>query len=298
MKRKVLFKVLFSVLLMGLFPPVANAQQTPGIFYQVTRKGLKDTSYLFGTYHLVKNSYLDELPAVQQAFKNAKGIVVEIVMDTAAVRRASAAGMMQQNLSDLLEPSFRDTLDKELKSIGAGVDQLNNYKPMNVVLTLSIVNLMKNNGQTLQKYTGLPLDAYFARAGAQGGKSITALETIEEQMDVLFNGTSIEAQLEGLRSFIRNKNEMVSLGNELVKGWFAGDLTRMHMLYEKTLALSGEEDRLLKARNLNWMKVLPHLINKQSQFIAVGALHLGGSSGLVELLRKKGYTVTAVNTKL
>lgn len=298
MKQKTFKHGVLALLSILLFQAFADAQEKAGIFYRVTGNGLKDTSYLFGTYHLVNNSYLDELPAVQKAFNNAKGVVVEIIMDTAKLRSANAAGMMQQSLAELLDAPFRDSLNAELKSIGFDMQKVNNFKPVNVVLTLSIVHLIRSNGAVLRKYSGLPLDGYFAKTGASMGKSVTALETIEEQMNTLFNSASIEEQLQGLKSFVRNRKEMVRLGDELVNGWFAGDLDKMNELYETTLALSGEEDRLLKQRNLNWMNVLPGLLEKQSQFIAVGALHLAGNYGLVALLRQKGYSVTAVKTKL
>jgi uncharacterized protein len=298
MKQKAITTQVLTLLSILLFPVFGDAQERAGIFYKVTGNGLKDTSYLFGTYHLVNNSYLDELPAVQKAFNNANGVVVEIIMDTAKLRTANAAGMMQQSLTEMLDAPFRDSLNAELKSIGFDMQKVNNFKPVNVVLTLSIVHLIRSNGAVLRKYSGLPLDGYFAKTGASMGKSVTALETIEEQMNTLFNSASIEEQLQGLKSFVRNRKEMVRMGDELLNSWFAGDLTRMNELYETTLALSGEEDRLLKQRNLNWMKVLPALLEKQSQFIAVGALHLAGNYGLVALLRQKGYSVTAVKTKL
>lgn len=280
-----------------LFASQLKAQHDkPGIFYSVSGNGLKDTSYLFGTYHLVKSSYLDELPAVKEAFKQAKGVIVEIVVDSSEMQAVQDIGIMKdKTLSDLIDKSFRDTLDTELKgSIGVGLEQLNQLKPMNVTLTLSIVHMMKNNRELLGKYTGLPLDAFFAGTGKQMSKTVSPLETITEQMNLLFNSSSIDEQVKALKMFIRNKTEMARLGDDLVKNWFDHDLAAMNDIYDKTLQVSGEDDKLIKERNMNWLKVLPGLLQKESQFIAVGALHLGGQYGLVEQLKQKGYTVTPV----
>ena len=54
---------------------------------------------------------------------------------------------------------------------------------------------------------------------------------------------------------------------------------------------------MIKKRNDNWMQTLPALFKKQSNFVAVGALHLAGSDGLVEQLKRMGYTVTAKNLR-
>ena len=75
--------------------PVKAQQQTdkPGNFYAITGKGLTDTSWLFGTYHLVKSSYLNEVPAVMNAFKKSKGVVVELVIDSAKLPAIESRGI-------------------------------------------------------------------------------------------------------------------------------------------------------------------------------------------------------------
>ena len=146
----------------------------------------------------------------------------------------------------------------------------------------------------LKKYTGLPLDAYFAGTGKEMKKIITSLETIGEQMELLFDSQSTEQQAEALKTFLRKKAEMVKLSDQLLQSWFSHDMNAMNKIYQQTMELSGEEDYLIKERNLRWMKTLPGLLQKESQFIAVGALHLAGQFGLVEQLKQSGYTVTPV----
>lgn len=93
-----------------------TAVKKPGVFYAVTGKGLKDTSYLFGTYHLIKSSYLDDKPAVQYAFKKAKGIVVEVINDSSELATANAMGLLKEKqLTDLLDKKFSDSLDADLR---------------------------------------------------------------------------------------------------------------------------------------------------------------------------------------
>ena len=54
------------------------------------------------------------------------------------------------------------------------------------------------------------------------------------------------------------------------------------------------EHLLLDKRNKNWVKKIPKMSSQKSTFFAVGAAHLAGEKGIINLLRKKGYTVTAV----
>lgn len=302
--KKKIFVVRFcTAVLMFIFGMLFNvagkAQENnsnPGNFYAITGNGLKDTSWLFGTYHLVKSSYLNEVPVVQAAFKKANGVVVEMVIDSSKLPAANAMGLLKdKTLSDFLDKPFADSLENELKNtLGVGVSQLNQFKPMNVMLILSMVYLVSDTNSRLHQYTGSLIDGYFAETGKQAGKKITALETIEEQMNILFNKSTDEEQMNQLKHFLRNKSEIINQGNELIENWFKHDLNKMNAVSEKGLKNFGSTNDLLKNRNDNWMKTLPGLLKKESQFIAVGALHLAGPHGLVKQLQQSGYTVTPI----
>ncbi len=296
----VFYKLLvFTTMLCMLFFQSATGQQKagrPGNFYAITGNGITDTSWLFGTYHLVKSSYLDEVPAVKEAFKKSTSVVVELLIDSAKLPVAYAKGLLQdKTLSDLLDKPFIDSLEKEVQqTLGVGMLQINNLKPINLALTLSMVYLVTDSSSPIHKYTGKPIDGYFAETGKQAGKQVHALETIEEQLDLLFNQSSDEEQVKQLKSFVRNKTEMINQGNELIKNWFSHDLNGMYSISEKSLQTFGSEDELLKKRNEKWMKILPALLKKESQFIAVGALHLASTDGLVKMLEQSGFTVTPI----
>jgi uncharacterized protein YbaP (TraB family) len=283
-------------ILLGKTLKAQAVQQKPGIFYSITGNGLEDTSYLFGTYHLIKSSYLNETPNVLKAFDKVKGVITEIVMDSTALARANTKGLLKEKkLTDFFDKSFADTLDATLKKeLGAGLRQISNLKPMTVMLTMSMVYLIKENQELLNKYSGETLDVSFVEKGKSAGKTITPLETIEEQMDLLFDGITDEEQASALKTFIRNKEEIIKMGNNLLKTYFSNDLNAIQTVYEESLKLTGQKEYLVNQRNANWMKVLPSLMKEQSRFIAVGALHLSGPDGLVEKLKQQGYTVTAL----
>ena len=289
--------VMFAVgMLIGKTIMAQSAQQKAGMFYSVTGNGLKDTSYLFGTYHLIKSSYLNEAPNVLKAFEKASGVITEIVMDPTEMATANTMGLLKEKqLADLLDKPFADSLDAILKAdLGAGLMQINNLKPMTVMLTMSMVYMMKDNKQLLNKYTGETLDIYFVDKAKIAKKNITPFETITGQMNLLFNRTTDEEQATALKRFIRNKDTNIKMGNELLKNYFNNDLVSIQNIYEAALKETGDEDYLVKERNNNWMKRLPELIKQDSKFIAVGALHLAGPDGLVKQLQQQGYTVNAL----
>lgn len=301
-KGKVIAVRLMAILLMFMVGMLlgfaANAQETKqkSNLYAITGNGLKDTSWLFGTYHLVKSSYLNEVPQVMNAFNKAKGVTVELVLDSSKAVVAGSMGLLKdKTLSALLDKPFSDSLDQELKTtLGIGVAQMDRLKPVNVALTLSMVYMVTDTASPLKRYTGSMLDGYFAEKGRSAGKTITELETIEEQMHVLFNSVSDQEQAEQLRYFLRNKSEMIDQGNELLAKWFEHDLDGMFAVSEKGLKVFGNETDFLIDRNAKWMKVLPASLSKGSQFVAVGALHLAGPYGLVSQLQRLGYTLTPI----
>lgn len=297
MKLTILKQTGYALTLLLLFHIKSYAQEKPGVFYAVTGKDAKDTSWLFGTYHLIKASYLNETPAVMAAFNKANNTVVEVVIDTAELAAANVMSLLKnKELKELLDSSFIDSLDAELKAtFGGGIQQMNTLKPMTVILTLSMIHLMKDNSDILNKYSGQPLDVFFAAKSKAAQKTVAPLETLRQQMNLLFNIIPDEEQAKMLQRFIRGKEQNIQMGNELVKLYFENDLDKIYALYQRTLESTGDMDYLVSKRNNEWMKQLPSLINKQSNFIAVGALHLAGPEGLVAQLRKAGYTVIAKN---
>lgn len=293
-------QVALCVMVMTVFIiGTTQAQQKSGVFYAVYGNGLKDTSWLFGTYHLINDAYLQETPKVTRAFQKAENLVVEVVLDTSGIAAANAKSLLDnKRLTELLDNGFADSLDAELKaSIGQGIEQFQAVKPMAVMLTLSIVHLMKENQQVFGKYTGMPLDAYFSAKNKSDGKKVVALETINQQMDLLFNTISDREQGMMLQQFLRNKAQSVKLGNALLKAYFDNDIEKIYAVYTQSIQTSGDMDFLIKRRNDQWMKELPALFNSQSSFVAVGALHLAGPDGLVNQLRSLGYMVTAENLR-
>lgn len=304
--KNMLKPIIAAVLIVPLCctTPSVQAQKVankPGIFYAITGNGLKDTSWLFGTYHLVKSSYLDGLPVVKNAFAKAQGVVVEIIVDSSKLQAALAQGMMPaQRLSNLLDKPFADSLDAELRTeMGMGLVQVDQIKPMNILANLTMAYMMKDTVNALQQYTGLPLDLGFVQTGKQQGKQVTALETLESQMQVLFSSLSEIEQAQQLQYFLRNKKQVETLGNEMAAFWLQNDLNSMYNYYQHLLSIypsTGPDFYYLlnEDRNNKWMEKLPALLQQQTQFVAVGALHLPGPTGLVAQLRKQGYTVTPI----
>ena len=127
------------------------------------------------------------------------------------------------------------------------------------------------------------------------GKTILGIETLEEQLSY-FDSISLKKQAEYLVMSISNieeRNEEIILLNN---AYADADIQALYEIAYKGLKkLENGEYYLMELRNHKWIPRIESLINDKSTFIAVGAGHLGGMTGLINLLRNKGYKLTPVH---
>ena len=279
--------------------PISGQTLEKSLLWEISGKGLSKPSYLFGTYHLLTNEYLEkEHPGAFAKFKASENVVVEMVIDTPAMMKSQMHMLMLQNkLSALLDSATYRLLKNELEEqMGVDAAMFEQVKPMAINTILSM-RYAQAASPELSQYGGVPMDLYFARQGAATRKNITALETVEEQMIMLYDHFSIQEQALQLTELLANKDKNLSISAELVGLYRDKNIQGMYDIgkrMEQEMPSFGSLNFLTVDRNKPWSQKLPSLMQAGSQFIAVGALHLPGPDGLIDLLRKQGYTVRPV----
>ena len=270
-----------------------HAQNENSLFWEVSGNGLQKSSFLFGTYHLLNSGYLESIPKVKAAFENADGAVVETELDSTAMMKMMFLMVMpDKKISDLLNEKDYALVSKEVQeSTGASMDMMAQFKPTFITLLLTLAYNQKTNGDRLSKYSGHPLDSYFATAMRKKNKPVGTFETVEEQISLVFDHDPVEKQAEHLVDFVEMKDEVVALQPKLLDLYMRQDLNGLYDLYKKYENQFGEASYLSDDRNVKWMETLPAFLQKGNQFIAVGAFHFTGEKGLIKLLRDKGYNV-------
>lgn len=296
-------KKLFLLLAL-LVPLTLNAQ----LLYKVSGGNLTEDSYLFGTHHLTPFSFTDNVPGFAQALENSSQVYGEILLDS-----KSTAAFSQKMMPVIMMPSdtlFRDIVTEEeyayidsqiKKYLGAttSLDQMAVMKPATISMQLTnIVAMQDENGKMRQ--TGTAMDVAIQQKAIESGKTVGGLETIETQLALLF-GKSLEDQAEELiRSLksgdLREENKKLSALYEAKdsKGLFAHVEESLASAVETESEAAEAMDEMAYNRNTAWAEALPSIMESGSTFVAVGAAHLQGTKGLIQLLRDKGYTVTAV----
>jgi len=282
---------------------VANGQ---GIFWRIEKQGLKP-SYLLGTMHVTDPRVLTMPKGAREATAAADVVVIESdeILDE---KKAAASLLMHPELTMFTDgKSVKDHLDAaDLEKLESGLRQRG--------LALGAVAKMKP--WILASFVALPacemsrkaagasfLDKQIAEDAVKAGKPVAGLESLVEQLEAMAD-LPVDFHFKALIETIELGDKMEDVIETMTELYLAGEIG-MTMPMLKTVAPSpGEEDesayaafesRIVRDRNLVMADgSKPHL-EKGNAFIAVGALHLPGEEGLVELIRRQGYTVTRVD---
>lgn len=285
-------KLSFIMLLAFVCVMQLNAQ----ILWKVTGNGLKNPSYLFGTHHLIDS---EKVPALQKALtfvNEVDAVVNEIDMsDMQALQMKIMQGAMMQGktIKDLVSAEDYILLNAAFKELlGVGLDQLGAFKPAMLSTMYGVMQYSKTKKLTKEPEA---LDMIIQKAGKKANKEIVALETAEEQIEVLFNSLSLEKQAEMLVKAIKEKEKGIAQMQKLDEAYLSGDLKKMEALYSEDEDMTEEYKKaLVDTRNLKWISKLNKLFETKSGVVAVGCLHLVGETGLIKQLEKNGFSVEPV----
>ncbi|MDH4133809.1 MAG: TraB/GumN family protein [Gammaproteobacteria bacterium] len=261
-----------------------------GLLWKIEHQG-SEPSHLFGTFHS-SDPHIVTLPCpVQRVFDRSASYSMEMLMNGAGIIAMAQAMYLDgdKTLKDVVgESVYRDT-QSALENAGVGtVEQFSRKKPWVVMLALS---------DSPQK-GGLFLDLALQYDATRRGIPTYGLETMAEQVAV-FNGMSLEDQTLLLRDAIQHQGHMSKAMTELVDAYLRRDIDGLMQLSEKYKATDARVnsvlmDRLLVQRNKNMAERMQGRLKEGNAFIAVGALHLPGESGLLRLLTQAGYRVSRV----
>ncbi|MDR0505863.1 MAG: TraB/GumN family protein [Dysgonamonadaceae bacterium] len=276
---------------------------TGSLLWEISGKDLTAPSYLLGTFHLKSGSYMDSIAGAKKAFESSEQVIGEVSLDNMQEIQMKMMMKMQMpqgaNYRQLYSDDDYEFVNKQLISyMGAGLDKLGSLQPAALDMTIFTMVYIKNIGN----FNPLEaLDMYIQSKAAKKGKAIAGLETADSQITLLTE-SPLQRQADLLLCHLKNTDQIVSTElKKLIEGYNKADL---HLLNELFTQVSDENNpcpdteeelnRMLKDRNNNWMKQLPALMKEKPSFIAVGAGHLVGEYGLLNLLEQAGYKVKAV----
>lgn len=281
-----------------------NVETSPdtSLLWKISGNGLDKPSYLFGTHHLVPISFLDSVPEVVTAFEKSEQTVGELDMGNMAAMQMQIMGaaMMPSGVTydSLLPPEEVQLIDSILTDLlGMGLNQLGQLKPAMLSNLISITLYQKFYPDITGEEN---IDLHFQQEAMKRSRPVVALETVEDQIEVLLNSGTLERQAEMLACMVKHPELLKDQMDELQRAYYAQDVHALQALYEKELpndpcpSTEEEKNALNKDRNEKWLAQLPAIMEENASFVAVGAMHLPGDDGLIKGLRDLGYTVQAI----
>ena len=257
-------------------------------------EGKTNSVYLLGSVHILSETNYPLAAPIESAFKSAQ--VVAFETDVGAMSEVSTQMKLLskaqlpegETLKDQLSAETYAALMKQAEQSGLPEAMLTKFKPMMAAVTVLSVDLMKMG---LNPEHGV--DQHFHKRAKEDGKKIVPLETVDFQIDLLTGLTKEEGELI-VKSMLKDMANTRKAFDDIINAWKTGDAKALDkLLNEATAESPAVMKRLLTDRNENWMPKIQEMINSgKSGIVIVGAAHLVGDKGVVELLKKKGLKVT------
>jgi uncharacterized protein len=266
--------------------------QYNSLIWKITGNGLQQPSYLYGTMHTTDKRIVKMSDSSLKYFNQAQAYAMELDPKESFNMGLISKLMMGKghSLRAMIPEKEYAILDSIVKAeVGFSLKLFDNVAPVFIMTILQASEI--STGDTANEGTEV-LDLYFHRLAKEGKKKVIGIETVDEQIDAL-NALTYEEQAEmlvhELRDYRDNKNAMT----DLVRYYLEQNLDSIAVLNDKDPMPEKFYKALITDRNRRMANRIADFTQKQSTFIAVGALHLPGEKGVIELLRKKGFTVEA-----
>ena len=273
------------------------------LLWKISGKDLVQPSYIFGTHHLAPISIVDSIAGLKAAMNDIQQVYGEVSTDEMespdAVAKFQEAALLPGDitLNSLFTKEEYKSVATSLKTLmGVDLKVFDKIKPTFINAQLSMYLAMKN----LKDFDPQQqLDTWFQKEAKRQGKLIGALETIDYQLKVLYGSYTLERQAHLLYCSIKHLDYMELQTKEMSAAYMNQDLDRLlEIMEEKTNdscdSLPEEEDALIYKRNANWAKQMPSLMKERPTMFVVGSGHLPGDRGVLNLLKKQGYTVEGI----
>lgn len=264
------------------------AQEKNFLWKVATDKG---SVYLLGSIHLLRRQDATLKPIIDETFNQTKRLVFEVDLVNESPEKMQK--LILQKGINLDGKTLQQKVSKETfqwatiwaNELGIDIKTLTPFKPWLAGLTMLVMHLQKlgydpNSG----------VDRQLAQRAKLANKPVSGLESSESQFELL---DQLPAGLQELmlRHSLREMEQIGKLVDDMVRAWRDGDVTAAEKLFLESMTEYPElQEKMLDERNRNWLPQIEKFINSgEDTLVVVGAAHLVGKNGLIELLKARGY---------
>jgi uncharacterized protein YbaP (TraB family) len=249
--------------------------------------------YLVGSVHLLTPDFYPLPEPLETAYTDSNRLVEEVdlgdMLTPGSQLRLLSSGMLPPgtSLGQVVSASTLSLAQTRAASVGLPFEPLTRFKPWFLALTLEAMEWQKAGFDE-----SLGLDQHFYDLAKKDGKTVEGLETVAYQIS-RFDEMTRDEQDKMLADSLGELDSEIKSISTLTAAWKAGDEAKV-----ADLVLADLKDdpvmyqRILVERNRNWLPKIEALLGSSGRaFIVVGAAHLVGPDGLLQMLRDEGYRV-------
>jgi uncharacterized protein YbaP (TraB family) len=276
------------------YVPFATQSQD-SLLYAVHHCESGQVNYVFGTLHTSDTDIMQRIAFILPYVAKARHAWFEIInspQDQATLQQMMLIPVGNKTLDTMLPATKFAAMVKRFtdKNPLVTAELLSHYKPWAAAIALQVLEI---------DMSGMVMDEYVQDYAKRQGVEIHALETARAQLQI-FEDLSHPEQIQLLESAINDYDKMADFTGEMLTHYKARQLKEVATVAQAALhmqqdALSHKlEQRLLHDRNHHMTKRLLPEFAKGNVFVAVGALHLTGETGILTQCEDAGYQITPV----
>jgi len=274
--------------------PAVHTPLNNTLLWRITGKGLEKPSYLFGTMHLLCADDIALSDSLKSAIKDADNVYLELDMDNmfemlGAMQHMSMRG--DTTLEDLLTKDQYGRVKKYFKENNSMLpfEMLQTYKPL---LTASMISDQQSSNCDHM----ISMEQLIMEEAKKNDVAIKGLETMDFQLSI-FDKIPYKVQAQQLYQVVTHADDKAEESelHVLTNAYRKQELEKLEeMTRKEDMGIKNFTEVLLYNRNADWAKKLQTLMQDKSLVVAVGAGHLPGARGVLNLLRQAGYKVEPV----
>ena len=288
MKTKMKQFLLAVIYVFTICTVLAQIPKEKTLLWKISGNGIQHPSYIFGTFHLLCADDFKIPDTLRSVIRRSKQIYFEIKMDDPDMTKKMMQTIQMKDghqLKDFISMSDYDSVSSIFQNkTQIPLQFVANYKPVILVSLLYPAML---------GYSPVAFEKEIEKIAAKDSLPFYGLETVEFQMsifDTIPYSEQAKMLIKSVLNFDNSKKEL----SELIDTYHKKDINAMQTSIESDKDFGKYETILLNKRNENWVPVISKAVREKSTLFAIGAGHLGGSNGVLNLLRKKGFIISPV----
>ncbi len=263
----------------------------PSLFWEITGNGLQKPSYLFGTMHVSSKMVFHLSDSFYLAIRNVDAVALELNPDLWQGQMVSM-DKLKQNYVNFVQAADNDYLSENSFRINKYEDELKQAMSTEPTVVNSLLYRSYKSKEDFEEDTFL--DLYIFQTGKKSGKRATGVEDYFQTEKLIMEAYADMAMEKKKRAVDTDGESGDDIVTKMQDAYRKGDLDLMDSLDRMMERSDAFREKFLYKRNEIQANSIDTIIKKNSLFVGVGAAHLAGERGVIELLRRKGYTLRPI----